>query len=1088
MSLRPLMTDRSWTRLLLAMIASLLFAPAGEVRADPDEAWLVRAPVPAGTRPLLVIVLDTSAAMAERIAVTDTYDPLKDYAAASGAARQCNPQRVYWRQGPGPPPDCASMSGFASGGTTTRGMQCEGARDALARHGYFAAARAAQWHPAGYWGALRADSTEDVECRSDRGRHGRDAGPWFATNGRSGPWNAAPAGEIDWDASPLGASYIFYSGNYLNFLAAGRRTIDSTAAEAAAARLIDAVEATDELDVGLIRTTDGIPDAQGGFVLLAPTSAASAAARLPALLSGISGSGAAPIAETMTEAVAWLSGASVHYGDDARADGAARNPRDPARYQSPFLCPCRPVTIAIVTAGTPSQDDDARQPMESLPGFLELTGGCDGSCVPAVAQWLTQSDLSAELPGRQFASLSWIAPSPEPALVAASIDRAGGIFESLDDPLAFANVVARSLQHDAAIAAGPQLSAASLLQADDSTHAPAVIYGLSVPQPRARWLGNLLRYRLSPPESPVAAPVVMDRNGQPAIDPETGLPRQGSRSEWSDQPDGDSLLTGSAAGRLPDATSRRIFSNVTADILTSARNRLTPGNRMFSAAVLGLGLLDNVTPDAVIDWLLNQRLLGDPGLQAPVAARGTGADGDTLFFATQDGLLHALDADTGVERWAFIPANLLKRVPELMRDETGTTRSHGIDGPLVLHRYDPNGDGRIDPSAGEHLWLLFGLGRGGGGYYALDVASPDEPRLLWTLGPAELGGSAESWAAPVVSRLAVAGSGQSSGFWIVALAGGYDRVFDFPGLPAASSGATLSIHDAGTGRRLWRASGSVASGADLQVPGLDVSLASAPRILDMDGDGYADRLYIVDVAGGLWRMDLSSGAAAADLVRARLVARLGDQTQRFYASPDISVVHEPRGLQLAISIGSGWLAKPRDAEVTDRIYSIRDREQPSAVLHDQDLHDATDGVTAMPPGAPGWFVRLDAHGSGEKVIGSSLTFDHRLHFQTYQPAAGTLATACGPPLAVRRLRAFDLRSGLPDNRLKLPGDPDEHEFEGSGLPAALRFGFPGTWEAACPGCRARPFGIVGGKTFDAGFANDPVRTSWRKLPIDADSL
>ncbi len=310
---------------------------------------------------------------------------------------------------------------------------------------------------------------------------------------------------------------------------------------------------------------------------------------------------------------------------------------------------------------------------------------------------------------------------------------------------------------------GPQLSAAGLMQADDSTHEPAVMYGLSAPQPRARWLGNLLRYRLSPPENPVAAPVVIDRDGQPAIDPVTGLPLQGSRSEWSDRPDGDSLLTGSAAGRLPDAASRRVFSNVTADSLTSARNRLTPGNTTFSAAVLGLGSLDNLTPDAVMSWLLNQRLLGDPGLQAPVTARDRSADGDTIFYASQDGLLHAFNADTGVERWAFIPASLLKRLPELMRDETIVSRSHGIDGPLVLHRYDPNGDGRIDSSTGEHLWLLFGLGRGGSGYYALDVASPDEPRLLWTLGPAELGDNAESWAVPVVSRLTVAGSGQSRG-------------------------------------------------------------------------------------------------------------------------------------------------------------------------------------------------------------------------------------------------------------------------------------------------------------------------------------
>jgi type IV pilus assembly protein PilY1 len=268
---------------------------------------------------------------------------------------------------------------------------------------------------------------------------------------------------------------------------------------------------------------------------------------------------------------------------------------------------------------------------------------------------------------------------------------------------------------------------------------------------------------------------------------------------------------------------------------------------------------------------------------------------------------------------------------------------------------------------------------------------------------------------------------------------------------------------------------------------MNASFPSAPRILDMDGDGYADRLYIVDVSGGLWRMDLQNGAASAGLAHARLAASLGDESQRFYSSPDISIPREPGGLQLAISIGSGWLARPRDTRVTDRIYSIRDREPSGIVLHDEDLHDATDGATAMPLGAPGWLVRLDAHGPGEKVIGSSLTFDHRLHFLTYQPAAATLSSVCGPPQALRRLRTFDVQTGLPINHMNLPEDPDDAELTGSGLPAALRFAFPGLWESACSGCRARPFGIIGGEIFDAGFANDPVKTSWRKLPIEPDS-
>jgi type IV pilus assembly protein PilY1 len=1082
------MNDHARIGRLLTLAANLALGFAGQAVADSDEAWVTRAPLPANTRPLLVIVLDTSAAMGERIMIAEPYDPLNDYTPAVSATQHCDSQRLYWRLGPGPAPDCASMTGLPfDPATANGGMHCDSARDALARRGYFVAARAAQWLPIGrHWGALRKNSADAVECRNDRGRHGREAGQWFAANGSSGPWSARPASEIDWEALPHGNPYIFYSGNFLNFLAAASRTTETNLADAATAMISVAVDATDELDIALIRYSDREPDAEGGFVVLAPVPAALAAARLPALLAGLPASGAAPLAETMTEVVAWMSGSLVRYGDDARADVAARDPRDTSRYLSPFSSPCRPVVVAVTTAGTSSQDDEARLVAEGLPGFAELTGGCGANCLPAIAQWLTQSDLRRDLPGRQFAPLNWITRSPVPSLVAESLNQAGGRVASAEDPLAFANVVARSLQHDAAVAASAQLSAAGFLPTHESTHEPAVLYGLSAPQSRQRWLGNLLRYRLQASVSPLEAPVVIGRDGEPALDPGTGMPRHDSSSVWSDRPDGDALLASGAAGQLPAAELRRLYSDVTTDALTSVRNRLTPGNASLSAALLGLGPHDQESPDTVISWLLNQRQLGDPGLQAPVSVSNEGDDSRTTFLATHDGLLHAFDADTGVERWAFMPRQLLSHLPELMRDETTTIRDHGIDGALVLHRHDPDGDGRIDASAGEHLWLIFGLGRGGSGYYALDVASPDEPRLMWSLESPDFGDAAESWPEPVISRLTIDGAGQADS-WVVILAGGYDRAYDFPDSPAGAAGASLTILDAATGRRLWRAAGSAALQPDLQLPEMTASLASAPRVLDLDGDGYVDRLYVIDVEGGLWRMDLQINAAPAELAHARLVARLGGEGQRFYSTPDIAMIRETGGLQLAISIGSGWLARPRDASTTDRIYSIRDREPAGSTLLETDLHDATDGLEAMPAGAPGWFVRLDAHGPGEKVIGSSLTFDHRLHFLTYQPQAAPASAVCGPPQAVRRLHALDVRTGLPSNRLNLPGDPDERELPGSGLPSALRFAFPGPWEGACTDCRARPFGLVGAETFDPGFANDPVKTSWRKLPIEPDS-
>ncbi len=258
-----------------------------------------------------------------------------------------------------------------------------------------------------------------------------------------------------------------------------------------------------------------------------------------------------------------------------------------------------------------------------------------------------------------------------------------------------------------------------------------MILGLTAPRARARWHGNLLRYGLRAPASPLAPPVIVDRDGEPAIDPGSGLPWPHTRSLWSDAPDAN-LLAGGAAGRLPPADARRLHSNVAANRLLDAGNALVPGNPRIDRATVGLGAFDPEALDEVVGWPATQRTLGDPGLHAPLVVEDAASDRAFVLAATHDGLLHAFDAESGVEQWAFLPQELLPRLPELMRDAPAISRSHGIDGALVLHRHDPDGDGRIDAVAGEHRWLLFGLGRGGSRYYALDLAQPADPRLLWS--------------------------------------------------------------------------------------------------------------------------------------------------------------------------------------------------------------------------------------------------------------------------------------------------------------------------------------------------------------------
>jgi hypothetical protein len=181
-------------------------------------------------------------------------------------------------------------------------------------------------------------------------------------------------------------------------------------------------------------------------------------------------------------------------------------------------------------------------------------------------------------------------------------------------------------------------------------------------------------------------------------------------------------------------------------------------------------------------------------------------------------------------------------------------------------------------------------------------------------------------------------------------------------------------------------------------------------------------------------------------------------------------------------MASGSLMRPRDAAVEDAVFVVYDEIAglPAAELAEADLHDASQAGDGIPPDAPGWFVRLDGHGPGEKAAGPTVTFDHVVRFQTYQPLPPDPAAPCGPPRSVARRYALDIRTARPVSTAVDSEEDEPEEIEASGLPPGLRFGFPGRWDDPCAGCRPRPFGILGGETFDAGYAGDPVRTSWRK--------
>ena len=1014
---------KSVPEILALIVASSLATSAS---ADSDEASLVRAELPSGIRPLLALIIDTS--VTDTVTVRAPFEPTRHYDG------DCDVTRIYWRRGPGAPPDCQDQVGLEPyPADELQGLQCEAARVPLRAGGFHVAARAAQWRSTpsgGYWASPRASAIGAIECEADS-----DV-------------------ELAWDRSPLAGPYIFYSGNYLNWLRNTLPTLERPYLEQLGLSLA-MLRAASDLDVAWLRIAHDGGD--GGYVAGAPMPAPQAADRLAALAAEAPGTGGTPLAEALVESALWLSGGEARFGttDVADADAFESDARD--RYRSPFSAACRPITLAFVTAGRANGDDLASSASVALPNFVADTGGCDADCLGTLASWVASGDLRTDLPGVQSVAFSFFDS------------------ERLGDPLAVADLAARSLQHDAAVPAPPQLSAPALISSSAGAEPADLLFAMSAPRAGARWHGNLFRYALRATDAPSAPPEIVDRDGEPAIGGDA-LPLPSSHSLWSDAPDAN-LLVGGAAARIPPAAGRELFAELGVSAITAESNRLVATNAAIQPEMLGLGAGETASVAELLDSLANDRRLGDYGAHAPAIATYSDRSRQVVFAANHDGWLQAFDAASGVELWAWMPEPLLPRLAALLRDESTTVRDHGIDGALVLHRYDPDGDGRIDPSAGEHFWLLFGLGRGGNRYYALDVADPDSPRLLWSF---ELPGDEEleSRAEPVVTQIAVDGADQNADRWVVLLAGGYDRRFDEATPPPMNSSSALHLVDAASGLLLWSA-GS-APDSSLFLPGVNASFTAAPRAMDIDGDGRLDRAYAIDVTGNLWRFDFASGRAPADLAQARRAARLGTNPQRFHGTPDVSMSRSAGGVRLAVSVGSGWHARPLDDLIVDRVYTIFDSPGDSAIgtLVDADLHDAGTAPDAMPTNARGWFRQLDSHGPGEKAIGPTVTFGGVLHLQTWRPLPIDPAAPCGPPRGTRNRYELDVSTGTTRGVVR---DEEAIELPGSGLPVALRFGFPGDAGIGCSGCRPRSFGVAAAAAFDAGYAADPIRTSWRKL-------
>lgn len=711
-------------------------------------------------------------------------------------------------------------------------------------------------------------------------------------------------------------------------------------------------------------------------------------------------------------------------------------------YDSPADLSCQKNYIIFLTDGQSNNDDTAlNRTLRGITDFNTLGGSCDaapmpgangGQCLGALSQFMQKSDLRTDVTGKQNVTSYFIGfgdtfrTDPNAKAYFDYLDdaatRGGGkafTATSLAELDAVFNQIFSEVQNINTSFSAPSVA----VNAFNRTQTLNDIY-ISVFKPTGtyHWPGNIKKYK-------VLNGMITDAidSTHSAVDPGTGFFKPTSRSFWSSVVDGDDVTKGGAAENLPTYSSRVIYTFLNPNPSQGSSAPMVPITDATDAQ-FAIGALGDPSRTDLINWIRGQdvpttddrHVMGDPiHTQPAVVIYGTGASDTWLFAPTNDGYLHAIrEIDdgggnkTGVEQWAYIPKEMLNKLKLLYDDDLSPTKHYGIDGQITLIKYDVNGNGSIDP--GDRVLLYFGTGRNTDvqGYYALDVTNPSSPQFMWMIDDTELPDLGQAWSTPQIARVNINGGPvtQNSQKLVLVIGGGYDPVEDgYTYVTADTVGNHIYFVDALYGKRLWSV-GYRTSSSELKLDQMDHSIPSSITVLDTNGDGYADRMYTGDMAGQLWRFDILNGNPPLGLVVGGVMASLGSHeetthqavnTRRFYSAPDVAAIQKTGvTTYMNIAIGSGYRGHPLDASTGDRLYAIRDYNpfnvltqgqyntamSPANLTVESSLMDITSLTNpAVPNGSKGWYLRLNSHGAGEKVLVPARTFNDSIFFTSYSP-------------------------------------------------------------------------------------------------------
>lgn len=755
-----------------------------------------------------------------------------------------------------------------------------------------------------------------------------------------------------------------------------------------------------------------------------------------------------PLAEALYELTRYFRGLTSFYGSPAPSGG--NNP-----YVSPIQYRCQKNFVIVVTDGLPTRDtniptndsDDVADTTAALPNWDNQAPATSSATFPIFPQYSDgfqptgnngqegfslylddlakfAFDIDMKKTGNDLAGKSYQDPVfPKQNLNTYTVGFSVAN-QMLQDAAGYGGGQYFTATDAASLQAALQQALSSIQLLSSSASAVAVTSGSASSSTTiyqgtfnsSDWRGNLTAFGINPLTGAIFTTPLWDAASHTAVD---ATPIPAARTIFTINPAAAAGSRGVAFATLGSLTTgQQAALNTNAlgtpdpvgtprgqdrlDYLRGAITNEAPSGLGFRARpVTKLGDMVNSAPTYVAQpfFLYADGLESQPYSQfrnnplSPGATAGTRTP--AIYVGANDGMLHAFDAGTGAELFAFVPNAVFPNLSKLTGSGYNSDHRFFVDGSPAV------GDAFF--GGAWHTVLAGGLNNGGQSIYALEVTDPtafNASKVLWEYTDADLG---FTYSQPSIVRMA-------NGVWAAVFGNGYNNT-QADGSASTTGRAYLYIVNIATGALIRKIDTGV-GGTIANPNGL-----ATPAPVDVNGDSITDFIYAGDLLGKLWKFDVTAtnpnswGLASNG---APLFAAMSstNTAQPITSQPSVGVT--PTGDQIVL-FGTGKLLEPGDIVIPaspprESFYGIIDDDVNTVGGRGSLLQQTVDfaGSVTFGPNTvgtrvtsnnayntispeKGWYIDLPT--DGERQIANSVLRNGRIIFVTVIPKS-TAADPC----------------------------------------------------------------------------------------------